>query len=455
MLNIDKLRSLSIFLNMTLSLLTLVSCAESTKLPPSLSTPAISSPTQTLSTPTPKPLTSTPTVEVVLVNTQTQKPAESGKPEVTATPYLNTTSIPDPGEISWQIIVEGLEQPTSLVSANDGSGRLFIVEKPGLVRIFRDGQMLQEPFIDLRDRVRTQGYTTAGLLGMTFHPEFSQNGFFYANYTASNGATVISRFKASPDLSVGDPDSELVLLEIPQPVGEHRGGDLAFGPDGYLYASIGDGGGPGYGDPDGNAQNTGSLLGKILRLDLDNAQPYAIPPDNPFTSGEGHPEVWALGLRNAWRFSFDSITGDLYIADVGENAWEEVNFLPVGTPGGANFGWNYFEGFDPFQELAGRNQSSTDQIFINPVVQYDHTQGCSITGGMVYRGQTLPEWNGVYIYGDYCQGNIWGLLKLPDGSWENQFLVKLPAYISTFGIDEAGEIYLADITGKIFRMMRK
>ncbi|MFC1997057.1 PQQ-dependent sugar dehydrogenase, partial [Chloroflexota bacterium] len=234
---------------------------------------------------------------------------------------------------------------------------------------------------------------------------------------------------------LADPSSEMRLLEIGFPIGEHAGGGLAFGPDGHLYISIGDGGAGGNGDEAGNAQNADTFLGALLRLDVDST---------------AEPQVWAVGLRNPWRFSFDELNGDMYIADVGENQLEEINYLPAGSPPGSNFGWNFYEGTEPYKDSPPDN---LEMIF--PVWTYDHTLGCSVTGGYVYRGQSIPEWYGVYLYGDYCTGNIWGLLQNSDGSWQNSLLFKLPAYITSFGQDQAGEIYMVSITGNVYKLVKK
>jgi glucose/arabinose dehydrogenase len=352
-------------------------------------------------------------------------------------------------------VAEGLEHPTGLENAGDDSNRLFLLEQAGVIRIFQAGQLLPEPFIDLRARVSTSGGTTRGLLGLAFHPDYAENGFFFIQYTRSGGEIVLSRLQVSADPNRADPDSEQVLLSVQPPVGEHNGGKLAFGPDGYLYVALGDGGGPGYFDQAGNAQNLQTLFGSLLRLDVDPDPAgeadrlYRIPPDNPFSQGGGLPEIWAFGLRNPWRFAFDRLTGDVFIADVGESQWEELNFLPAGSPGGVNFGWNYREALHPFIGLAPSYLNLQD-----PILEYDHTQGCSITGGEVYRGQQLPEWFGVFIYGDYCSGNIWGLLRDPAGNWQNEQVFTLQVYLTSFGVDEGGELYLVDYRGKVYQLVR-
>jgi glucose/arabinose dehydrogenase len=243
--------------------------------------------------------------------------------------------------------------------------------------------------------------------------------------------------------------TQKILLKVKQPYPNHNGGGLAFGPDGYLYLGLGDGGSAG--DPLGNGQSLNTFLGKILRLDVDNGEPYAIPADNPFAgSGEAYPEIWAYGLRNPWRFSFDRATGDLFIGDVGQDQWEEINFVPAGAAGGLNFGWNIREGLHPYKGDAPANAQLTD-----PVAEYSHNLGCSVTGGVVYRGQALPEFSGIYLFGDFCTGTIWGLIQPGSGN-QVQALFESGLGISTFGVDETGEVYLADYKrGTIYQLSRK
>jgi glucose/arabinose dehydrogenase len=346
-------------------------------------------------------------------------------------------------------VADGLDSPIGLANAGDGSGRLFILEQRGRIRIWQAGSLLDDPFLDLTDQVDCCG--ERGLLGLAFHPDYAHNGYFFVNYTervSGDLYTVIARFQVSADPNQADPASELRLLHIPQPYANHNGGGLAFGPDGYLYVGLGDGGSGG--DPLGNGQSLDTLLGKLLRLDVDGGEPYTIPPDNPFASGGGLPEIWAYGLRNPWRFSFDRLTSDLYIADVGQNAWEEVDFLPAGSAGGANFGWNYFEGLHAYQ-----GQPPADLALETPVAEYSHDFGASITGGYVYRGPNLPEWQGVYLYGDYMSGRIWGLLRQPDNEWQNAELFDTGFLITSFGEDESGELYIADYNGQVLRLNRK
>jgi glucose/arabinose dehydrogenase len=342
--------------------------------------------------------------------------------------------------------VGGLENPLGLENAGDGSSRLFIVEQVGIILVWKDGALLDQPFLDIRDRVGSNG-SEQGLLGLAFHPRYTENGYFFVNYTDKNGDTHIARFSVSvQDPDRADPASEKQLIFQPQPYANHNGGSVVFGPDGYLYLGLGDGGAGG--DPQGYGQSTQILLGKILRIDVDNGDPYAIPPDNPFVGGGGLPEIYAYGLRNPWRFSFDPLTGDLYIADVGQNKWEEVNFLPAGSQPGANFGWDFREGLHRFEGV------NLGEDFIDPVAEYDHSQGCSVTGGFVYRGVNLPEWQGVYLYGDFCSGRVWGLLRNPDGSWQSALLFETGFQISSFGIDQSGELYLVDYGGNVYRLAK-
>jgi glucose/arabinose dehydrogenase len=321
----------------------------------------------------------------------------------------------------------------------NGSGRLFVLEKAGRIRIIENGQLRETPFLDITDRVGSNG-NEQGLLGLAFHPNYQENGHFFVNYTDTRGDTVIARFQVSNDPNVADPNSETPLFGYDQPFPNHNGGVMVFGPDGYLYIGSGDGGGAG--DPFGNAQNTETMLGKILRVDVDSAEPVAVPPDNPFGN-----EVWAYGLRNPWRISFDRVTEDLYIGDVGQGEWEEIDFLPAGSPGGANFGWDHREGAHDYE-------GGGPEGMLEPIAEYGHPEGgCSVTGGYVYRG-SIPEWNGIYLYGDYCTGMIWGLLQI-DGGWQNQLLFDLDVTITSFGQDEAGELYLLSDTGEIFRLVRR
>ncbi|MFT3894973.1 MAG: PQQ-dependent sugar dehydrogenase [Anaerolineales bacterium] len=403
----------------------LVACSGTSTITPPPSTPTSDSLTETSAPPTLPPDTGTAIPPTDISNTDTP----------TVTP--STITFPDPNAYTWQPFVSGLQRPVDLQA--DGSGRLFVIEKPGRIRIIQDGQLLEAPFLNIQDRVGSSG-NEQGLLGLAFHPDYQQNGKFFVNYTDTNGNTVIARFQVSSDPNVADPNSEVDLLHVDQPFANHNGGVLAFGPDGYLYAGLGDGGSQG--DPNGNGQNTGALLGKILRIDVNSGDPYSNPSDNPFGN-----EVWAYGLRNPWRLSFDKQTSDLYIADVGQGTWEEIDFLPAGSPGGTNFGWNAREGAHDYKGGAPANA-------VDPVAEYSHAEGgCSVTGGYVYRG-SMPEWNGIYLYGDYCTGFIWGLIRSNDG-WQKQQLFQAGTTITSFGQDEQGELYLLSDNGNIFRLAPK
>jgi glucose/arabinose dehydrogenase len=346
-------------------------------------------------------------------------------------------------------IVAGLSKPVAITHTGDGSGRLFITLKGGKVIIFDGSKVLSEPFIDLSSLVSTD--SERGLLSVAFHPSYGINGFFYANYTDTNGDTVIARYTVSSNPNVADPNSAFVILKITQPFSNHNGGQLQFGPDGYLYIGMGDGGSGG--DPQNNAQNPGTLLGKMLRIDVDTGVPYAIPASNPFV---GNPEVldeiWAFGLRNPWRFSFDRQTGDLFIGDVGQGTWEEVNFQLATSPGGENYGWRLMEGTDCFDPATDCN----DGTLTLPILEYDHSVGCSITGGYRYRGTGNQDLFGFYLYADFCTGLIWGATEDGDGGWKVRELLDTDFRITTFGEDETGEIYVADfLSGTIYQIVHR
>jgi glucose/arabinose dehydrogenase len=365
-----------------------------------------------------------------------------------STATLNGSSTPDstpfpPKPAGLQQIVAGLDNPTGLISAHDGTGRMFLLEQTGTIRILKNGALLSSPFLDLSGLVNTSG-NERGLLGLAFDPKYAENGHFFVNYTDANGDSVTARYFVSAlDPDRADPASASLVLRIAHPqYSNHNGGNLVFGPDGYLYFGMGDGGGAG--DPNGNSQNLGMLLGKLLRIDV-SIEPYAIPPDNPFVGRSGaRPEIWAYGLRNPWRFSFDSPSGDLYIADVGQDANEEIDFQPALDRGGENYGWNFMEGFHPY-----RGQAPVG--LIPPVAEYDHSSGnCSVTGGYVYGGDLLPELVGMYIFGDYCSGRIWVLARAADG-WKTAVWLETTLAITSFGEDDLGELYVLDrTTGGVF-----
>ena len=393
--------------------------------------------------------------------TSTSPRADAPTPTVTAQPSATSTAStppqdPSPAPSALQPLVPtvaleaaftGFHSPVYITHDGEAS-RLFVVEKAGRIRLVENGAVQPAPFLDITDRVGSRG-SEQGLLSVAFPSDYTAGGLFYVDYTDLNGNTVVARYRRSADNPrQADPTSEQKILQIDQPAPNHNGGQLQFGPDGYLYIGMGDGGGAG--DQWGNAQAAGVLLGKILRVDVSGADAYTIPADNPFIGkAEARPEIWALGLRNPWRFSFDRATGDLYIADVGQNTYEEVDFQPVHSPGGQNYGWNRMEGNHCYKPSSGCDSSGT----VLPVAEYDHTQGCSITGGYVYRGTRFPQMAGIYFFADFCSGKVWGLGRNTSGAWRMDFLLDSGLGPSSFGEDAAGEIYLVGYQeGTIYRL---
>jgi glucose/arabinose dehydrogenase len=340
-------------------------------------------------------------------------------------------------------------RPVDLQHAGDNTNRIFVVEQAGEIFVFKNEATVstKKLFIDLKRKVEDSG-NEEGLLGLAFHPNYKTNGYFYVNYTASDpDRTVISRFKVSSDRDKGDPSTELVVMEFRQPYSNHNGGQVSFGPDGYLYISAGDGGSGG--DPEGNGQNKSVLLGKILRIDVDHesgGNHYAIPADNPFASStEFRKEVYAYGLRNPWRFSFDTATKTLWAGDVGQNAYEEIDIIEKG----GNYGWNIMEGKHCYEPSRGCKTAGLKL----PVWEYRRGEGISVTGGFVYRGPTVKSLTGKYIYADYGSGNIWALdpSTLPNPT--NTKLLASDKHIASFGLDQNNELYLCTFDdGKIFRL---
>jgi glucose/arabinose dehydrogenase len=353
-----------------------------------------------------------------------------------------------------QTVTSGLAAPVSITNAGDGSNRLFITEQAGKIRIYDGAQLLPTPFLDISSLVNYTNGGERGLFSVAFHPQYATNGYFYVNYTRkSDGAIVVARYHVSGNANRGDLGSGTILLTVAHPATNHNGGQLQFGLDGYLYISLGDGGGTG--DDHGligNGQDLSQLLGKMLRIDVNSGSPYAIPASNPFVGQMGaRGEIWAYGLRNPWRFSFDRQTGDLLIGDVGQGAVEEIDFQPVASSGGENYGWRCKEGDRDYNMSTNNCASAT---FTAPVLVYDHGSApCyAVTGGYRYHGARHPQFNNMYFYADYCTGQIWGATA-SGATWSTQELTRTSYYISSFGEDEPGEIYVADaVGGGIYRI---
>lgn len=360
-----------------------------------------------------------------------------------AQPSANLIPVVSKDFLSVFSFLPSLKSPVFLTHAGDQSGRTFVVEQSGMIRILERGRLQGVPFLDIKDRVLFKG--EQGLLGLAFHSEYRRNGRFFVNYTRQeDGATVIAEYHRR-ELENRAGREERVLMLIPQPYPNHNGGMIAFGPDGYLYIGMGDGGSAG--DPQNRAQNMDELLGKLLRIDVNSRVPYGIPGDNPFVQTEGRPEIFAKGLRNPWRFSFDRATGDLWLADVGQNKWEEVDVVRKG----GNYGWRVMEGlhcYDPQERCRTEN-------LISPALEYGHQGGrCSIIGGYVYRGRAIPALAGVYLYGDYCSGEMFAVRTTEGGrvSGEPWLLLNAHVRISSFGEDEQGEIYVLDHEGAVYQL---
>ena len=379
--------------------------------------------------------------------------------------------------LSSVLIADGYKKPVFITSYPNNAKLLYIVEQAGLIKLINDGKKLSRPFFDINKRVVNPNRPgdERGLLGFAFHPNHTNNGKFYINYMDNDGNTIISEFSTNSELRANH-KSERIILKLKQPYGNHNGGDIQFGPDGYLYISIGDGGKAG--DPLNAGQDLSSLFGKIIRIDIEQ-KPYGIPKSNPFFGQKGkREEIWAWGLRNVWRFSFDKQTGDKYLADVGQNKWEEVNFEPASSKGGLNYGWRIMEAnhcYDP-------KENCPTEGLIKPIIEYPNdanhpafafriieelsfsetdVEGCSVTGGYVYRGQKIKSMQGQYIFGDYCSGNIW-TLKVVNGkalNFKNRTEEinigggEFTTYISSFGQDSDGEIYIIDYNGGIYKLI--
>lgn len=391
--------------------------------------------------------------------TSTPSPAPSATmtatPSPSAAPVSPTPSSPAPSEeagppaspigdgLALAVVAGLLDSPVDIATAGDGSGRIFVVEQSGTIRIVQDGERLSTPFLDISGQITSGG--ERGLLGLAFHPDFPADPRFFVDYTDAQGDTVISSFRvdpASPDQV--DPESELILLTIPQPYANHNGGSLAFDNDGMLLIGMGDGGSGG--DPEGNGQRLDRLLGKILRIDVLGTEataekPYGIPSDNPYATTAGvRPEIWLSGLRNPWRMRIDEATGDLWIGDVGQGDWEEIDVIRAGG-GGQNLGWNTMEGTHCFRP------NCDPARFTLPVAEYDHGSGCSVTGGVVVRGSSVPAVQDRYLFSDYCSGTLWSLDPTSDTLTEPTVVGETGRAISSFWVAEDGSILLTDLNG--------
>jgi len=348
-------------------------------------------------------------------------------------------------EIALEEVVTGLSMPVYITHAGDGTGRLFIVEQPGTIRILQNGSLLETPFLDIRSQVDSE--VNKGLLSVAFHPDYSANGRFFAFYIDLDGETVVSRFSVSEsNANTVEPNSEVALLNVDlPPIADHVGGQLQFGPDGMLYVSIGDGQNPD--DPFENGQDITTLLGAVLRIDVDGGDPYSIPPDNPFVGQVGRDEIWAYGLRNPWRFSFDRLTGRLFLGDVGQDVEEEINLIVKG----GNYGWNIMEGFDCFSPPSGCDTTGLTL----PITIYRHNlqTGFAVIGGYVYRGTQFKNLEGLYFFGDWYTGRLWALEEFRPETFTRIDLLDSDIWISSFGEDEAGELYVVDHSGSIYELV--
>ena len=358
---------------------------------------------------------------------------------------------PGPGpsdSAALQLVTSGLSYPDFVTTPAGDTARLFVVEQTGAIRVVQHDSLLPTPFLNLTGHIGFGG--ERGLLSMAFHPSYASNGHFYVYYTNPAGDIRIVRYTASANPNIADSTSgDTILSAFHETNDNHNGGLLLFGPDGKLYAGLGDGGSAG--DPPGNGQNLDTLLAKILRLDVDGASPYAVPADNPFVGHAGERgEIWLYGLRNPWRFSFDRTSGDLYIGDVGQNLYEEVDVLAAGSPAGVNFGWNVMEG----KHCYGASSCNMSGLTL-PLVEYGHADGCAVTGGYVYRGTKIPALAGIYFYGDYCSGWVRSFRYTGGAAAENRDwpLLAVSGGLSSFGEDARGELYIASLSGKLYRVV--
>jgi len=360
----------------------------------------------------------------------TTPPPPSGAPSIAVSPF-----------------VSGLTNPVDFQIPDDGSGRIFIVQQPGTIRIISGGSLLGSPFLDISSKVNFDS-AEQGLLGMAFHPNYRSNRRVYVDYDRLSGTqiqTVIAEYQLTADPNAADVASERILFTVDQPFANHKGGQLAFGPDGFLYIAFGDGGSGG--DPLGNGQNRQTLLGKIARIDVDHTDTglqYAIPPDNPFVGTTDRGEIWAYGFRNPWRFSFDKSTGRLFVGDVGQDKFEEVDLVQKGL----NYGWNIMEGAHCFNPPTGCDMTGLTL----PIAEYDHSEGVTEIGGYVYHGTAIPGLAGAYVFGDFSNGKIWELTE-SSGKWTRTLLLSSGHNFSAFGQDAAGELYIVDYAGSVLKIV--
>jgi glucose/arabinose dehydrogenase len=400
-------------------------------------------------------------ITAIIVNALSQSEAGQPRSSAVSLPEVIVTfreGLPDASQFQWELIASGFDSPVSFTESPDGTGRFFVIEQTGSIWIIEDGEQRAEPFLDVSSllpaAVFRGGYSEQGLLGFAFAPDYATSGFFFISYTDANGDSVIARYEVSDSPLRANEDSTEIVLQVDQPFPDHNGGHIVFGPDGYLYIGLGDGGSQ-Y-DPMGNAQSLESLLGKILRIDVSEL-PYRIPADNPFAdTATARGEIWSLGLRNPWRMTFDRATGDMYVGDVGTWTWEEVNFQPV-NESGLNYGWNAYEALVAVTD----NPPEFPPLVLDaalvtmPFAVYSHNEGCAVTGGYVYRGDALPELQGVYLYGDYCNGRIWAAYRNSMGEWQSELYMETNRQISSFGQDRDGELYLIDYKGEVLKLVSR
>ncbi len=407
-----------------LSLLMLAGCSSETPVAPASNESA--APTSTVAAVT--------SVTTAVSSTTTPAPVTTEQPATTATVFAPLQGL------ELETVAEGLDQPIILVSP-PGDDRRFVVERSGVIVIL--GQ--DEPFLDIDERVNSEAGIEPGLLGLAFHPDFAENGRFYVFYYQSDAErTRLAEYRVGSDPNLADRGSEREIIGFDKATNRHNGGMITFGPDGYLWVSLGEGG-----QASLNSQNPDTLLSSILRLDVDGAEPYAVPPDNPFVAGGGAPEVWAYGLRNPWRFAIDAEEGLIYIADVGHEDWEEVDAVALGSGAGSNFGWIRMEGSSCFQ----RGCDPVAENLVLPVLEYGHDEGCSITGGFVYRGSAIPELRGHYFYSDWCGGWLRSFRYGNGAATDRQEWITGIGQINGFGQDDFGELYLLTWDGRVLKIV--